>query len=176
MNLTNVHYKLTFKLKAQTKSISTGAQYVTLDNKIKCLSLSFFFWATQPIRLELELHICGNYSKSLGRIIMIDQSKILSRSQVQFITLFLRGSQLCCTFYQPLQATLIWCNKTNFLSLTGTFWNFRNKFYFLESHIEHRWRCSKSKHIQVSQLFLIIFKIFKHPSKLNNIDANPIMD
>jgi hypothetical protein len=28
----------------QSKSISTGAQYVTLDNKIKCLSLAFFFW------------------------------------------------------------------------------------------------------------------------------------
>ncbi len=27
----------------QAKSISTGAQYVTLDNKIKCLSLAVFF-------------------------------------------------------------------------------------------------------------------------------------
>jgi hypothetical protein len=26
------------------KSISTGAQDVTLDNKIKCLSLAVFFW------------------------------------------------------------------------------------------------------------------------------------
>ncbi len=26
-----------------TNSISTGAQYVTLDNKIKCLSLAFLF-------------------------------------------------------------------------------------------------------------------------------------
>jgi hypothetical protein len=26
-----------------TKSISAGAQYVTLDNKIKCLSLAVFF-------------------------------------------------------------------------------------------------------------------------------------
>jgi len=30
-------------IKLQTKSISTGAQYVTLDNKIICLSLAFFF-------------------------------------------------------------------------------------------------------------------------------------
>jgi hypothetical protein len=34
------------------KSISTGAQYVTLDNKIKCLSIAvFLFLATPPIKL-----------------------------------------------------------------------------------------------------------------------------
>jgi hypothetical protein len=32
------------------KSISTGAQYVTLDNKIKCLSLAIFF-GNAPIKL-----------------------------------------------------------------------------------------------------------------------------
>jgi hypothetical protein len=32
---------------------------------------------------------------------MINQSEILSRSQVQFITLFFGGAHLCCTFYQP---------------------------------------------------------------------------
>jgi hypothetical protein len=42
-------------------SISTGAQYVTLDNKIKCLSLAAFFLATPPTKLELELHIDGDY-------------------------------------------------------------------------------------------------------------------
>jgi glucose-6-phosphate 1-dehydrogenase len=30
------------------KSISTSAQYVTLENKIKCLSLAVFFLATPP--------------------------------------------------------------------------------------------------------------------------------
>jgi hypothetical protein len=34
-----------------TKSISTFAQYVTLDNKIKCLSLAVFILATSPIKL-----------------------------------------------------------------------------------------------------------------------------
>jgi hypothetical protein len=34
-------------------------------------------------------------SKPPGPIIMIDQSEILSRSQVQFITLFLGSAQLC---------------------------------------------------------------------------------
>jgi hypothetical protein len=31
---------------------------------------------------------------------MIDQSEILSRSQVQFIALLSGGTQLCCAFYQ----------------------------------------------------------------------------
>jgi hypothetical protein len=52
---------------------------------------------------------------------MIDQSEILSRSHVQFITLFFEGAQLCCAFHRPLEAARIWCRKTNFLSLTGTF-------------------------------------------------------
>jgi hypothetical protein len=32
---------------------------------------------------------------------MIDQSEILSRSQVQFIALFFGDAQLCCAFHQP---------------------------------------------------------------------------
>jgi hypothetical protein len=54
--------------------------------------------------------------KPRGPIIVIDQSKILSRSQVQFITLSLGAAQLCCAIYKPLQAAQIWCRKTNFLS------------------------------------------------------------
>jgi hypothetical protein len=48
--------------------------------------------------------------------IVIDQSEILSRSQVQSITLFLGGTQLCCAFYEPREAVRIWCKKINFLS------------------------------------------------------------
>jgi len=44
-------------------------------------------------------------SKTPGPIIMIDQSEILSRSQVQFIT------QLCCAFHQPRQAAQIGAEK-----------------------------------------------------------------
>jgi hypothetical protein len=55
-------------------------------------------------------------SKPLGPIIMINQSEILSCSEVQFITLFFGGAQLCCAFYQPWHATRIWCKKTNFLT------------------------------------------------------------
>jgi len=43
-------------------------------------------------------------SKPPEPIITIDQSEILSRSQVQFITFFSGGAQLCCAFYQPRQS------------------------------------------------------------------------
>jgi hypothetical protein len=54
------------------ESISTGAQNVTLDNKIKCLSLVVY----------------------LGTINIETNKKILSRSQLQFITLLFGGAQL----------------------------------------------------------------------------------
>jgi hypothetical protein len=34
-----------------TKSISATAQYVTMDNKIKCIRLAVFVLATPPIKL-----------------------------------------------------------------------------------------------------------------------------
>ncbi len=51
-------------------------------------------------------------SKPPGPIIMINQSEILSRKQVQIITLVFGGAQLCCTLYQPQQAAWIWCRKS----------------------------------------------------------------
>jgi hypothetical protein len=101
----------------QCKSISTGAQYVTLPNKIKCLSLAFFFW--QPPQYNCNwncIYVGTTNSKPLGPIIWIEQSKILSHSQVQFITLFCGSAQLCWAFYQPGQVARIWCRKTDFLS------------------------------------------------------------
>jgi hypothetical protein len=41
-------------------------------------------------------------SKSPGPIIAIDQSEILSRSQVQFITLVLGGAELCVAPFSSL--------------------------------------------------------------------------
>jgi hypothetical protein len=38
---------------------------------------------------------------------MIDQSEILSRGQVQFITLFFGGAELCSAFYQLRQGARI---------------------------------------------------------------------
>jgi hypothetical protein len=37
------------------RSISNGAQYVTLDSKIKCLSLAVFFLTISPIKLKLHI-------------------------------------------------------------------------------------------------------------------------
>ncbi len=76
---------------------------------------------------------------------MIDQSKILSHSQVQFITLFFGGPQLCCAFYQTQQAAPIWCRITNSAD-PGHFDFFRNKFYCLQSHTESRWKCSNNRY------------------------------
>ncbi len=94
---------------------ASGAQYVTLDNKIKCLSLAVFL-ATPPIKLWNCVYVGTTNSKPPGPIIMIDQSEILSRNQIQFLTRFFGGAQLCRAFYQPRQAAQIWCRKTNFLS------------------------------------------------------------
>ncbi len=100
-----------------TQSIFTGAQYVTLDNKIKCLSLAFFSGNPTNKTVTGTPYTWGLLiANHLGSIIVIDQSEILSRSQVQFITLFFGGPQLCCALYQPWQAARIWCKKTNFLS------------------------------------------------------------
>ncbi len=94
-------------------NISTSSQYVTLDNKIKCLSLasSFFLFFGNPTNRTVTV-----YTWELLIANHLDQSEILSCSQVQLITLFFGGAQLCCAFYQPWQAAWIWCKKTSFLS------------------------------------------------------------
>jgi len=52
------HFTLKYGvLGINTRSISSGAQYVTLDSKIKCLSLAVYLLAIPPIKLKLELHI-----------------------------------------------------------------------------------------------------------------------
>jgi hypothetical protein len=90
------------------KSISNGAPYVTLDCKIKCLSLAVFFFGNPTNKTETAYTWGTTNSKPPGPIIVLNQSEIHIRSQVQFITLFLGGAQL--------QAAQIWCVKTNFMS------------------------------------------------------------
>ncbi len=54
------HFTLKYGvLGINTRSISNGAQYVTLDSKIKCLRLAVFLLAIPPIKHKLELHIRG---------------------------------------------------------------------------------------------------------------------
>jgi hypothetical protein len=83
-------------------------------SKFRC-----FYLATPPIKLKLEVHIHGGLliANHQDQPIVIDQSEILSRSQVQFITIFLVGAQLCCAFYQPRQAGQIWCRENEFPKL-----------------------------------------------------------
>jgi hypothetical protein len=67
------------------KSISTGAQYVTLDNKIKCLSLAVFFLASNPTNENCNwncIYVGITYSKPPGPIIMINQSELLIQSNL----------------------------------------------------------------------------------------------
>ncbi len=150
-------------------SISIGVEYVTLNNKIKCLKFNFFFWATPPIKLNWNCIYVGTTNRKAPRpFIMVDQSEILSRSWVQFITLFFGGAQLCYAFHQPQQVAWIWWRKTNFVSLTSTFWPFRNKFYCLESHTEHRWKCSKYGNFHV---FFLRMWWTKKASKKESCDS-----
>jgi len=65
---------------------------------------------------------------------MIDQLEILSRSKVQFITLFFGAAQLCYAFYQSWQAARIRCRKTNFLA-KPIYFNFFTINYTVWSHI-----------------------------------------
>jgi hypothetical protein len=103
-----------------SKSISNGAQYVTFDSKIKCLSLGFllFFFGnpTNKTKTGIAYTWGTTNSKPPGPIIVINQLELLNYSEVQFIKLFLGVAQLCCAFYQPQQAARIWCRKNNFLS------------------------------------------------------------
>jgi hypothetical protein len=81
-----------------------------MDSKIKCLNLAVFVLANPTNKTETgTAYTWRTTSKPPGPIIMIDQSETLSHSQVQFITLFLGGAQLCCVFYQPRQPARILC-------------------------------------------------------------------
>jgi len=71
-------------LKKADKSIFNGAQNVTLDSKIKCLSLAVFFLCSPTNKTETgTAYTWGTTnSKPSGPIIMIDQLEILNLSQV----------------------------------------------------------------------------------------------
>jgi len=65
----------------------------------------FIFGNTTNKTVTGTAHMWGLLiANHLELIIMIDQSEILSRGQVQFITLFFGSSELRCAFYQPRQA------------------------------------------------------------------------
>jgi len=92
----------TFCLPARWKTISTLiASPPTLKNYFSHPSFSFFtffFFPTPPIKLKLGGGGETTNSKPPGPIIMIDQSEILSRSHIKFITLFSASAENCCAF------------------------------------------------------------------------------
>jgi hypothetical protein len=127
-------------IRAPPPVLSTSLWIIKLMSKFSC-----FVWHLHQCNWNC-IFVGTTNSKPPGPISMIDQSKKLSRSQVQLITLCFGGAQLRWAFYQPRQVARIWCKKTNFLSWSDTFWVFHNKFYCLDSHTEHRWRWSKAAH------------------------------
>ncbi len=119
-NNSKSHYNCSFS--QRDSSIKNYLEHLSMSlwiTKIKCLSLAVFLLATPTNKTVTGIAYTWGLliaNQPPGLIIMIDQSEILSRSQVQFITLFFGGAQLCCAFFQPQQAARIWCRKTNFLS------------------------------------------------------------
>jgi hypothetical protein len=91
---------------------------VTLDNKIKCLSLALFF-VGNPTNETVTgaAYVWGIlFSKPPGPFIMIDQSEILNCSYVQLIILFFGDAQTVLRLFPARQAAGIWCRKSNSLS------------------------------------------------------------
>jgi hypothetical protein len=62
---------------------------------------SCFFWGNPTNKTQTAYTWATINTKPPGPIIVIDQREILSRNQVQFITHFLGGAQLCCAFLSP---------------------------------------------------------------------------
>jgi len=80
------------------KSISSGAQYVTLREYISHPSLVIDSFASPPVSLKLGQQIGGGTtnSKSPGLIIWIDQT--LSSNQIILVTLFSAGASTAAPF------------------------------------------------------------------------------
>jgi hypothetical protein len=117
-NFMNHVNKGCFPLFICLKSIPTDAQYVTLDNKIKCMSLAVVFFCNPTNKSVTgtantwELLLANHLDQSLWST----NQKYWPAVRSNLLHSFFEGAQLCCAFYQPRQAALIWCRKTNFLS------------------------------------------------------------
>ncbi len=115
-NFMNHVNKGCFSLFICLKSISTSAQYVTLDKKIKCLSLALVFFGNHTNKTVTantwELLIANH----LDQLLWSTNQKYWPVVMSNLLDSFFGSAQLCCAFYQPRQAALIWRKKTNFLS------------------------------------------------------------
>jgi hypothetical protein len=82
------------------KSISSGAQYVTLREYISHPSLVIDSFASPPVSLKRGQQIGGRTtnSKSPGLFVMIGQSETLSSNQIILVTLFSAGASTAALF------------------------------------------------------------------------------
>jgi hypothetical protein len=100
------------------KSIFTGAQYVTLDNKIKMSTFSCLFFGNPTNKsVSGTAYMWGLLnSKPPEPILMIDNHRYWAavRSNLLRTVLEVHNCVAPCTSHG--QAPQIWCRKTNFLS------------------------------------------------------------
>jgi hypothetical protein len=140
------------------KKISNGGQYVTLNSKIKCLSLAVCFLPTPPIKLKL--HIRGGLLQQTTWTNHYDWpfKNTEPQSGPIYYTCFWR-----CTIVLRLLPTTASCTKlvwkNQFPELNWHILPFCNKFYCLESHTEHHWRCSNMVH-DLPNLSLVLAHAF----------------
>jgi len=123
-----------------SKSAGGGAQYVILDNKIKCLSLAVFFGnpTNKTVTAYMwELLIANHLDQSLWSTNQKYWAAVMSTLLHffwRYITVLrLLPSTASCT--NSLQ-------KNQFPKVNWHISLFRNKFYYLESRTEHHWRRS----------------------------------
>jgi hypothetical protein len=112
-------------------SISSGAQYVTLQKYLSYLSLVIYSFPTPPIKPELGLQIGGR----LLMAIQLDQSNYLAYQQQQVL-----GIAVSFTSISILCKNAGRLNPFCRAKPTG-FWVFFIEFPCAGSHTDHRWSC-----------------------------------
>ncbi len=106
-----------------SKSISTGAQYVTLDNKIKCLSFAVFFFGNPTNKTVIGTEYMWGLliANHLDQSLWSANQKRWSESDHICYTLFCR----CTALLRLSPASAQFCGaKTIFLGQTSIFWIF----------------------------------------------------
>jgi len=128
-------------------------KYVTLDNKIKCLSLAAFSFRNPTNKTVhrtaymWELLIANHLDQSLWSTNQKYWAAVRSNSLHSFLEVhncvapFTTDSKvqwmwIRCRKNQFQKKSISWCKLAHFDL-------FDNEFYCLESHTEHRWRCCK---------------------------------
>jgi len=150
------------------KSTSTSAQYVTLDNKIKFLSLVVFIWLPTNKTVigtacTWELLMANTWTNHYDLPIRNTEPQL----GPIYYTFFWR-----CTVLHHLPATASCMNlvqKNPFPKLNRHILTFDNKFFCLELHPEHRWRCSKEPQNYLHKIISFGNKHVQRNKKTSNL-------